>query len=168
MIKQEVEIELEPGLRYTEETGRVSRSLPSRDCFLWKEGYEPLDSTVGRAAKEIGCSYQQAFSPTGWMMGMILDRPGLLRILEPELLRRLSDPTLRDGHDAAFAALVESEIIPDGGMLLRLLTGYWSWLDVLAMGGQVPEAYELMCRAWFPGGYTETVKVPYAHRLDRY
>jgi len=43
MTKYEVEIEIEPGLTYTEETSRLQQSLPVRDCFLWKEGLdEPI------------------------------------------------------------------------------------------------------------------------------
>jgi predicted GNAT family N-acyltransferase len=34
------EVEIEPDLKYTEETGRLQQSLPVRDCFLWKEGEE--------------------------------------------------------------------------------------------------------------------------------
>ena len=39
----EVEETLAPDLKYTEETGRVVRSLPMRDCFLWQAGVdEPI------------------------------------------------------------------------------------------------------------------------------
>lgn len=39
----EVEEEIAPGLKYTEETGRIVRSLPVRDCFLWRENVdEPI------------------------------------------------------------------------------------------------------------------------------
>ena len=39
----EVEEEVEAGLRYTEETGRIEQSLAVRDCFLWQAGIdEPI------------------------------------------------------------------------------------------------------------------------------
>ena len=34
MSKYDVEIEIEPGLKYTEETGRSQRTLPVRDCLV--------------------------------------------------------------------------------------------------------------------------------------
>ena len=34
---------IEPGLRYTEEVGRIVRTMPVRYCYLWQEGVaEPV------------------------------------------------------------------------------------------------------------------------------
>ena len=46
MTRTEIEIELEPGLRYTEQVGRAYRAKPACDCFLWKVGIEEAVSGV--------------------------------------------------------------------------------------------------------------------------
>jgi len=45
MVKHTVEENVEPGLKYSEETGRTVRSLPRRDCCLWQTSVdEPVSS----------------------------------------------------------------------------------------------------------------------------
>ena len=129
---------------------------------------EPLDSTVGRAAKEIGCRYEQAFRRSGGMMGRILKRRSLLQLLEQELQQRLPDNGLRRQHAAAFAALCRGEIIADNGLLLRLLLGYWSLSDASSTAARLPVAYKPVCEAWFPGGGGKELQTAYGHCLDRY
>ena len=129
---------------------------------------EPLDSAVGQAAQRIGCTYHQTFPRTGGMMGKILDRQRLLQLLEPELRRRLSNTDLHAAHTTAFDALCRDEIVPDSRDLLRLLVGYWSTADARAYGVKLPAQHEHVIDAWFPGGGTQKLLMPYAHTLDRY
>ena len=130
--------------------------------------HEPLDSTAGRAAQELGCENTETFPPSGRMMGRILDRPGLMLLLEPELRRRLPGAELSDLHAKAFAALRRGEILPDNAVLLRLLMGYWSLTTALAHGAEIPDGYLPVCAAWFPGGGSDLLLRPHAHQLDRY
>ena len=129
---------------------------------------EPLDSAVGTAARRLGCAYHQTFPPSGGMMGAITDRQQLLRVLEPELRRRLPTDDLHTAHSAAFDALSRGEVIVDNRDLLRLLVGYWSSTDVRVLGTLIPTQYQPVCDAWFPGGGTRLLPLPYAHTLDRY
>jgi hypothetical protein len=129
---------------------------------------EPLDSAVGRAAQRLGCTYHQTFPSSGEMMGMILDRHQLLILLEPELRRRLPSAELQTIHTTAFDGLCRSEVVGDNRVLLRLLVGYWSAADASALGTEIPAQYQDVCAAWFPGGGSETLRLPYAHSLDRY
>ena len=129
---------------------------------------EPLDSVVGQEAQRLGCEYRQIFPPSGGMMGAILDRQQLLAWLEPELQRRLPGGDLGLVHTTAFAALTRGEVVSDNRVLLRLLLGYWSMLDALALGTAIPEHYLELFAAWFPGGGTRLLPMPYAHKLDRY
>jgi hypothetical protein len=129
---------------------------------------EPLDGLVGRAAQELGCVYHQTFLPSGGLMAAILDRQGLLQLLEPELRRRLPGDGLNALHTKAFAALCRGEIVSDNQELLRMLLGHWSLNDALVLGTPIPAEYRLVCEAWFPGGGTNSLLVPYAHKLDHY
>jgi predicted acetyltransferase len=129
---------------------------------------EPLDSPVGQAAQQIGCAYNQTFPPSGGMMGIILDRQRLLSSLEPELRRRLPSDELLDAHTTAFDSLRRGELLADSRVLLRLLVGYWSSAEARAFGTTIPAEHERVCDAWFPGGGTRLLPLPYAHTLDRY
>jgi hypothetical protein len=129
---------------------------------------EPLDSAVGQAAQRIGCTYRQTFARSGGMMGAILDRQRLLALLEPELRRRLPSADLQAVHTAAFDALCRGQLVPDARDLLRLLVGHWSTANARAYGMAVPAEYERILGAWFPGGGTQVLALPYAHTLDRY
>lgn len=145
--------------------------LASR-CWQMRQGeflvYEPFDSSVGRAASAVGCEFHQSVPPSGGMMGAILDRQGLLKLLEPELRRRLPCAEPNALHETAFDALFQSALIPDNQALLRLLLGYWSLDSALALGTEVPVEFRPVCAAWFPGGGTAALPLPYAHKLDRY
>jgi predicted GNAT family N-acyltransferase len=129
---------------------------------------EPADSVVGRVARHMGCTYQQTYPPSGGTMAAILNRPGLLRDVEPELRRRAVGLLHDADHDAAFTALRRCDLIPDDRALIRLLLGYWSAEDALANGVPVVPPYRDLCAAWFPGGGTPTLPMPYVHHLDRY
>jgi hypothetical protein len=129
---------------------------------------EPLDSAAGRAAKQLGCTVHQTYSPSGASMGAILDRRRLLSLLEPELRRRAAGMDLDTEQTAAFEALCRNEAILDNGTLLRLLAGHWSLADACALGTEVPAQFERTFEAWFPGGGTQILPLPYAHALDRY
>ncbi|ABW15683.1 GCN5-related N-acetyltransferase [Parafrankia sp. EAN1pec] len=124
---------------------------------------EPLDGVVGRLARHLGCGYKQEFPPTGGMMAAILNRSELLATLEPELRRRD-----RDAADAAMDELARGELIPDNGLLVRLLLGYSSAADASTPAATIPARHRRTCSAWFPGGSTATLPMPYAHALDRY
>ena len=42
-VRYEAEVDLGPGLKYTEETGRIDQSRQVRDCCLWQAGVaEPI------------------------------------------------------------------------------------------------------------------------------
>lgn len=142
---------------------------------------EPPDGVVGRLARQMGCAYQQEFPPTGGMLARILDRPGLVAALEPELRRRARRPPAADdpvpgepvrddpaGDGEAFADLTRGELVPDDGLLIRLLLGYLSAADAAVLGASVPDHRERICSAWFPGGGRAELPTPYAHLLDRY
>lgn len=129
---------------------------------------EPSDSLVGRVARGMGCTYQERFPPSGGMMAAILNRSELLRRLEPELRRRAAGGRSDSVHDAAYDGLRRGGLLPDDGALVRLLLGHWSLDDLDAHGGSVPERYRDLCTAWFPGGGSPSLPMPYPHRLDRY
>lgn len=147
------------------------REIAAR-CLRWRicefKIHEPLDSVVGGVVQRLGCTYQQTFSGSGGMMGAILDRQQLLLMLEPELQRRLPVQELHSVHTASFAALCRGEIFPDNRDLLRLLVGYWSSATARSDGTIIPTAYEQIVDAWFPGGGSVLLPLPYAHRLDHY
>ncbi len=126
--------------------------------------WEPPDGVVGRLARYLGCVYQQEFPPTGGMMAAILNRSGLLATLEPELRRRGGGAAV----DAAMDELARGELVPDNGLLVRLLLGYFSAADASTLAATIPERHRRTCSAWFPGGGTTRLPVPYAHALDRY
>ncbi len=130
--------------------------------------HEPLDGTVGRAARRLGCTYQQAFPASGGMMGKILDRQQLLLLLEPELRRRAPGAELQAVHPAAFDALRQGDLLVDDRVLLRLLVGYWPASEARALGTEIPAQFRTICEAWFPGGGSDALPLPYAHLLDRY
>jgi hypothetical protein len=129
---------------------------------------EPGDSAVGQAAKSIGCTYHQTYPRSGGMMGAILDRQRLLRLLEPELQRRVASAAMQAAHTAAFDGLCRGAILPDARDLLRLLVGYWSTAEARAYGVDLPLQHERVLDAWFPGGGTHKLPLAYAHTLDRY
>jgi GNAT superfamily N-acetyltransferase len=129
---------------------------------------EPPDGAVGQAAKQLGCTVQQAYPPGGGWMGAIQDRYELLALLESELRRRAEGFDLGTDEAAAFEALRTGEAIPDDGALLRLLVGYWSLADASVSGVQVPVEFEHLFALWFPGGGTQELPLPHRHALDHY
>ncbi|WP_225900731.1 MULTISPECIES: GNAT family N-acetyltransferase [unclassified Streptomyces] len=129
---------------------------------------EPADGLTGRVARHMGCTYQQRYPPSGGMMAAVLNRSSLLRKLEPELRRRAAVQQPDQVYDKAFDALRRGDLFPDDKALIRLLLGYWSTDDAYVHGMPVPERYRDLCNAWFPGGGTQSLPTPYAHRLDRY
>ncbi|WP_314252325.1 GNAT family N-acetyltransferase [Streptomyces kutzneri] len=129
---------------------------------------EPADSLVGRVARRMGCTYQERFPPSGGMMAAVLNRSELLRKLEPELRRRAGGDRSDVVFRAAYDALRRGSLLPDDRALVRLLLGHWSLDDAGTQGGSVPERYQELCTAWFPGGSSPSLPMPYAHRLDRY
>ncbi|MCX5376980.1 GNAT family N-acetyltransferase [Streptomyces sp. NBC_00091] len=126
---------------------------------------EPADSLVGRVARGWGCAYRQRFPVGGGMMARILRREALVRELEPELRRRAQGYPY---EGAAVGELARGVLVPDDGMLVRLLLGHWSVGDAVVQGLVVPEGYEGLYGRWFPGGGTPGLPLPHAHVLDRY
>jgi hypothetical protein len=121
------------------------------------------------------------------MMAAILNRPGLLAALEPELRRRaraaagtgtggtgvIAVDTVATGADrnvadAALGELSRGALIPDDRLLIRLLLGYSSAADVPTLAAAVPAGRRRTCSAWFPGGGAAVLPTPFAHILDRY
>lgn len=129
---------------------------------------EPADSLTGRVARHLGCTYEQRFPPSGGMMAAVLNRPSLVRTLEPELRRRACGLLPGTAHLQAVEALCGGDLFPDDRALIRLLLGHWSAEDAYVHGAAVPDRYRSLCAAWFPGGGTPALPTPYAHRLDRY
>ncbi|HUW83773.1 MAG TPA: GNAT family N-acetyltransferase [Phycisphaerae bacterium] len=130
------------------------------------EVYEPADSIVGRVARQMGCDVRATYRPDGGGMAAILNRESLVGKLEPELARRAQvgrvKPTVSAVH-----ALAAGKLCPDDGVLLRLLLGYWSWVDAAAAGLAAPAKWRDAFAAWFPGACA-ALPSPYAHRLDHY
>jgi hypothetical protein len=75
---------------------------------------------------------------------------------------------LYEAHERAFPTLQRGEIIADDPVLLRLLLGDWSMKEALAVGINVPSHLAGLCAAWFPGGGSQMLPIPFAHKLDQY
>ncbi|WP_367825689.1 GNAT family N-acetyltransferase [Streptomyces sp. LMG1-1-1.1] len=129
---------------------------------------EPADSLTGRVARHMGCAYEQLFPPSGGMMAAVLNRPSLVRTVEPELRRRTGGQRPDTDRLLAIEALCGGDLFPDDRTLIRLLLGHWSAEDAYVHGAVVPDRYRDLCAAWFPGGGSRALPAPYAHRLDRY
>ena len=139
---------------------------------------EPMDSAVGLAAAQMGCSVTTSWTPDGEGMAAMLNRGALVGELAEELRRRYqsalswfaSHAGQRDDVtiDRVIFGIAGCELIQDDGHLIRLLLGYWSWNDALAAGVSAPEHHYPVLRAVFPGSGMPWLPSPYAHRLDRY
>lgn len=130
---------------------------------------EPADSLVGRIARGWGCVYRQRFPVSGGMMARILRREALVRQLEPELRRRAAGGACGGAEGLEVVeGLAGGELVPDDGVLVRLLLGYWSLADAVVQGLVVPEGCEGLFERWFPGGGGPGLALPHAHVLDRY
>ncbi|MER5868537.1 GNAT family N-acetyltransferase [Streptomyces sp. NPDC002044] len=126
---------------------------------------EPADSLVGRIVRAWGCGYRQRYPVGGGMMARILRREELVRELAPELERRARGYPY--GPEAV-AELAGGGLVPDDGVLVRMLLGHWSVADAVVQGLVVPEGYEGLYGRWFPGGGAPGLPLPHAHVLDRY
>lgn len=126
---------------------------------------EPYDSTIGRCLCHLGGKVSRGHSVDGGGMGLILNRSALITALEPELERRAGAVSVPGG---AIDALGSGELVPDSKVLIKLLTGYWSWADAEFEDIAAPEGHEEILNAWFPGGGTRLLPVPYAHSCDGY
>ena len=142
---------------------------------------EPTDSLVGLAARSLGCTVTVTTGPDGGGMGTMLDRLAVVNELAGELERRAreriadqlqSSTSVAGAIDRVVAGLAAGDLVPDDGALLRLLVGYRSWDESVALdevgSGCESGAQDATCRLFFPGGTTSVLPVPYAHRLDRY
>jgi len=130
------------------------------------EVYEPADSVVGRVARQMGCDVRATYKPDGGGMAAILNRQSLVERLMPELARRVRAGRV-EPPASALDALATGKLCPDDGMLLRLLLGYWSWVDAQAAGLEVASGWRDTFAAWFPGA-CGALPSPYAHRFDHY
>jgi GNAT superfamily N-acetyltransferase len=124
---------------------------------------EPIDSLAGSLLRDIGCEVQQRYDSDGGWMGRILNRKRFIRALAPELARRASveDPS-------AITALESGILVRDDGRLLRLLIGYWSWLDAKWAGEIAPMEFSGIINTWFPGGGNQILPRPFLHSVDRF
>jgi hypothetical protein len=147
---------------------------------------EPLDSTVGTAARQLGCEARRSYAPDGGGMAAILSRESLLRKLAPELDRRQRAgsgggadprPPAVGGAEpvpqppaarAAFDDLLSRRAVPDDGELARLLLGFHSWSDAERLGVPSPQAHGAVYSVWFPGERPPVLPAAYAHMADRY
>ncbi len=130
------------------------------------EVYEPADSVVGQVARHMGCDVRATYKPDGGGMAAILNREALVEKLKPELARRAQACRIKTAV-SALNALAAGKLCPDDGALLRLLLGYWSWVDAEVAGLEVPAGWRDTFAAWFPGA-CPALPSPYAHRLDHY
>ena len=144
------------------------RSLASICWVAKREQFtvlEPIDSPAGVAARRLRCEVTTQYFVDSDCMGVILDRGTLVAGLETELQRRAS----RAGVDArrsanAIALLRSGHLVPDDGELLRLMVGY----EAAGDGTGESAERETLLGAWFPGGGSPALPIPYAHRLDYY
>lgn len=125
---------------------------------------EPGDSVVGRALRRMGARVESTTAGTGGWMGRILDRFALVEELIPELSRRSGSPL----SDATADALARGAIYPDGGILLSLLTGHYSWRDAEDLGQALPAGREEWFRRAFGLSGTPDLPSPCIHRLDHF
>jgi hypothetical protein len=125
---------------------------------------EAPDSAVGQAARFLGCSVTQRFSPDGGGMSCFLRRDRVVQSILPELARRERSAGLGAGQEPSAEALQELE----DSVLMRLLLGFWSWEDAAAMGTRTNHVDDRRLRAWFPVPGSSTVPISHAHSLDHY
>jgi hypothetical protein len=130
------------------------------------EVHEPADSLVGRVARQMGCDVRATYQPDGGGMAAILNRESLVEKLRPELGRRAETGRITPPA-SALDALAAGKLCPDDRMLLRLLLGYWSWVDAEVAGLEVAPGWRDTFAAWFPGACA-ALSSPYAHRFDHY
>lgn len=128
--------------------------------------YEPADSAVGRALKELGC-VRETHHASGGMMARVLVPELFLTAIEPELRRRCDRLVSAERHATAFQALSSAKIKFQPGDLVSLVAGYWSFDDAVARGRMASD-FDDVLQLWFPGGGNQRLPSPHAHRLDRY
>ena len=137
---------------------------------------EPIDSTIGRAAMQLGCSLASKWSPDGGGMAAILNRRALISELAGELRHRYESAlnwfTAGRFDDDALSSVISEiaggELVLEDGHLTRLLLGYWCWDDAMAAGATAPECHYAILRAIFPGSGMPWLPSPYSHQFDRY
>jgi hypothetical protein len=122
---------------------------------------EPVDSAAGHVLRSIGCDLHRHFNRGGGWMGLILNRFVLVRALAPELARRAGT----EGADVE--ALATGDWIESNGDLLRLLIGYWSWRDA-RWAGIADHGATAELAAWFPGGGSAVLGMPFLHAVDQF
>ena len=105
-LEYSVEEEIEPGLKYTEETGRTVRSLPVRYCYIWKAGVDEPVSDL-----EV-LSFRQRFGAVPISAEGIGGVETLPRFRRQGLLRKLLTRTIR-GAAERVAVLFVSDAIED-------------------------------------------------------
>ena len=127
--------------------------------------HAPPDSTIGRTVRLLGGEYHRNFNADGGGMGIILNRRALVETLEKELDRRCRATGLAP---EVLTALASEEFVAEPGVLMRLLTGYWSWADALHAGEIERERYDDTMRQLFPGGGTPSLLEPFACGIDGY
>ncbi len=127
--------------------------------------HEPADSAIGRTVRLMGGKYYREYNADGGGMGLILNRNSLIDAMEEELARRAGN---LNAVSEICAALKSGELIPDSARLMRLLTGYFSWEDAKHAGEHGPDGFGDTLAVMFPGGGTQTLHEPFAHRLDGY
>ena len=131
--------------------------------------HEPHDSSVAQVARSVGCEQVNRYWAAGGGMGKIVDRERFVDAIAAELVRRACAAGVAESLAApALAALRDGTLVPDDGDLLRLVVGYQR-LDEVAderQGGDTAE--RAVAAAWFPGGGSAVLPVPFAHHLDHY
>ena len=125
--------------------------------------FEPIDSSAGIAARRFGCEVVTRYFTDSNTMGVILNRDSLVTGLKNELHRRVWLAGLNEQISYKAIALLRSgQLVPDQGELLRLMVGYE------ATSHTETNDHATLLRAWFPGGGSPVLPIPYSHSLDHY
>ena len=131
--------------------------------------HEPPDSAVAQVARNVGCEQVNRYSAAGGGMGRIVDRERFVDAIAAELARRARAAGVAEPAAApALAALRDGTLVPDDGDLLRLAVGYQRLDEVAAERQGVADPERAVAAAWFPGGGSAVLPVPFAHHLDHY
>ena len=139
------------------------RSMERWEDTLTIEG--PSDSDVGRTIRQIGGTLHRNYASDGGGMGLITNRASLVGKLSGELERRTGGTPAPSG---AYQDLTSGTLVPDNGLFLKLLVGFWSWEDAEHAGLTAADSHGDILRAWFPGGGASRLPEPFAYGLDEY
>ena len=132
--------------------------------------WEPTDSSVGKAARLIGCNVILSYPSNAGGMGKILNRKKFLELLKPELDRRAN--TISCGlnkNEDLLTRLISGHVITNSSTLLGFSLGYEKFEDYdFGKLNVISDNDRETLSVWFPGGGTSGLLIPFAHKLDRF